>query len=207
MNKKRIILIASILLVIISLSTFSYASFFKNTTQVNENVISTLNCLSISLTDEGGGVNIVGGIPISDADGLEGAPYTFSVTNNCNKNVQIDITLETLSTSTLPINHVKANLKNIELNNTSLISNLASSQSTISGATSKILGSSYLTASPSEGSTKEFNLRLWIDENTTWDEAHNGSTALNYTGKIVVKASPLAKEYPDWWLNPKSNLI
>ena len=52
-------------------------------TQTGQNEITTLNCLSTTLTDVSSAINLMNECPISNAKGMEKTPYTFKLTNNC----------------------------------------------------------------------------------------------------------------------------
>ena len=191
MDKNKIITLAiTIIAFIIVVSGVSYAYIKVNRTQVNNNEINTLTCLDVTLTSVNNGVSLTNAYPIPDSEGILGAPYNFTITNNCTVPVSVEINLETLSTSEISKTHVKGNIKEGENSTTKLISNGVEKNATITNATSNNLSTSYLSPSGNIGSIKNYELRIWLDENTTWEDAHSGDTPLTYQGKIVVIASP-----------------
>src|SRR5574344_1982671 len=97
--RNKIILYISLLLVVLLIIGVSYAYFQKTLGQTTTNTINTLTCFSTSITDATSALNLTGEYPIPDAEGLQKDPYTFSVTNNCNQYLTIEIGLETLTTS------------------------------------------------------------------------------------------------------------
>ena len=58
------------------------------------------------------GISLTNAYAVSDLEGLKGEPYSFTITNNCTTPVVVDVNVESLSTSTLPINYVKINIPN-----------------------------------------------------------------------------------------------
>ena len=95
MNKKtKFAILGVIALVLVTLS-LTYAYWLITRTQTKENVI-TAGCLDISLTNEQNDISLTEQFPISDNEGKELTPYTFTVTNNCNTSVDYNVNLEVL---------------------------------------------------------------------------------------------------------------
>ena len=196
-KKSRNIILLSILSVLIVVIGTTYAYIRSSKVQSDPNTINTLTCLDLSLENKDSNGNATNAISlnnayaISDEEGLKGSPYIFTVTNNCTSPITVDINLETLSTSTLSKQYVKFNIQdNDELNITKLISAGDEKDATITNATSNNLTNIYLSSTGKIGSVKTYELRIWINEATTWEQAHSGNTALEYQGKIVVVGSP-----------------
>ena len=197
MNKKVTILIVSIIGFLVAIGGLTYAYIRSAKVQTNPNTINTLTCLDLSLENKDSNGNATNAISLTnayaipDAEGLKGSPYIFTVTNNCTSPITVDINLETLSTSTLSKQYVKFNIQDDdELNVTKLISAGDEKDATITNATSNNLTNIYLSSTGKIGSVKTYELRIWINEATTWEQAHSGNTALEYQGKIVVVGSP-----------------
>ena len=197
MNKKVTILVVSIIAFLVAVGGLTYAYIRSSKVQTNPNTINTLTCLDLSLESKDSSGNATNAISLTNAyaipdnEGLKGSPYIFTVTNNCTSPITVDINLETLSTSTLSKQYVKFNIQdNDELNVTKLISAGDEKDATITNATSNNLTNIYLSSTGKIGSVKTYELRIWINEATTWEQAHSGNTALEYQGKIVVVGSP-----------------
>ena len=98
MNKKSLIIliisISSLLLIIVG-ATYAY---LKTTAiQSDSNVISTLNCLEVTMEDVSTPITVSEAYPITDAEGLQTTPYRFKLKNTCTTQVGVDINLETLT--------------------------------------------------------------------------------------------------------------
>ena len=188
MNRKKIILIVSLILFIMLISGLSYAYLRTSSSQSGTNIVTTLTCLDVTISDTvvgETGLTLTGKYPIPDSEGLAGTPYKFTITNNCTGAVSVDINLDTLSTSTLEKQYVKFNISG-ETNTTNLVSAGATATSTLSGvASSNKLTSTMLSANQS----KNFQLRLWLDENATYDQAAGKS----YYSKVEIVASALVE--------------
>ena len=183
-DNKKLKIYISIFITIIIIAGVSYAYFFLRKEQTNDNVIGTRTCLDTTLNEQTSRILLEDAIPISDKDGLNQTPFTFSVTNNCDSYVKLTITIEnenreSTSTSLLNDNLIKINL---------------SPKGTTTG-TSKLLGILTLTdieagrkgyiiseTGLKGGETKEYDLRTWMDSSTTLNEGL-GKT---WEGKIII---------------------
>ena len=76
---------------------------------------------------------------------------------------------------------MKGNIQEGENSTTKLISNGVEKTATITNATSNNLSTSYLAPGGTIGSTKNYELRIWLDENTTWGDANYGVTDVTST--------------------------
>ena len=219
-KKSRNVLLLTILSVLITSGVFTYAYIRKPVTQTVSNTINTLTCLDLTLESkdkEGNiteGISLSGAYPITDAEGLQGNNYSFTVTNNCDTPIVVDIGMQTIGTGLDP-KYVKyavddgtnkpgmftigwQTTKTVKVNNADvtinvldkvfLDANTAEDQDTTTVEVDN--------DTPSEGARKTYNLRLWINEATTWEQAHDkNNNILNYTGKIVAVASPTKGRY------------
>lgn len=186
MKKMKLIILGSLIGFILVISGVSYAYLRKASVQDNNNVVSTLDCLNVTLTDtENGntGINITNQVAMSDAEGLKNSPYKFTLTNNCPYPVKVDINLETLSGTTLNKNYLKYNLNKMS---SSILGESPEVEAVTANATSNKMGSTILAASTDVGHSANYELRLWIDENTSWENGGNKT----YNGKVVIYASP-----------------
>jgi len=194
-NKTMMILIISIIGLTVLFGGISYAYLRSTITQSSQNEVSTLNCLSISMSDITSAITLTNAYPISDEKGLMTTPYSFTITNNCATPVAVQINLESLNIENkLATNYVKFNLDNGVGHITNLLSSQPTKTATISGATSNNLDGIFLSAAGTEDSSMNFNLRLWVNEATTLAQG-SGKT---YQGKIVAVASPLITYEPSF---------
>ena len=186
-RKEKTMIIFSIIGVILSLSGITYAYLRTRNEQEDKNIITTLTCLNISLENIKEGIKLENAYSITDEEGEKEVPYTFVIKNNCAMDVNININLESLKIAgnKLASNQLKIKLNSIdeEINEKKLLSNFTETTPTISTAESSNKLSSYYLAG---GDSKTFELRLWIDENVTWEEGKNKG----YEGKIVIISSP-----------------
>ncbi len=186
-RKEKTMIIFSIIGVILSLSGITYAYLRTRNEQEDKNIITTLTCLNVSLENIKEGIKLENAYSITDEEGEKEVPYTFVIKNNCAMDVNININLESLiiEGNKLASNQLKVKLNSIDkkINEKKLLSNFTETTPTISTAESSNKLSSYYLAG---GDSKTFELRLWIDENVTWEEGKNKG----YEGKIVIISSP-----------------
>jgi hypothetical protein len=133
----------------------------------------------MSFVDKTAAINLVNDFPVTDADGLKNEPFTFTVTNNCNKLVALGLGVESLTTSTIDSSHIKASI--VSEGATPTTGSILTSNPTgnpLNGGTAYIVLNDYLNINQS----KSYDLRLWLDYNTTAAEA-SGKV---YNGKAIV---------------------
>ena len=184
--KRRIEIYVSLLVAVFLLMGITYAYYRKTISQESQNDISTLTCFNTSITDITSAINLTNEYPIPDAEGFTKDPYTFKVTNNCNQYLNISIGVETLSTSGILANYIKASI--VDSGVTPTTGTLLTSGTlgeAVNGGTTYIIYSSTLNAN----SSKNFDLRLWLNEATTAAQAAGKA----YQGKIVVTATAQSK--------------
>ena len=182
-RKKQLIIAGSILIVLLMIGA-SYAYWSITHTQTNTNVVHT-GCFNISFTS-GSGITMNNALPIKDAEGKTTTPYHFTITNTCNSPASYQINLERLDTSTLASEYVKAVLNK---QGPRLLTKYDEVETTISTATN-----SYKlykgTLQPLQ--TKEYDLRIWMDYATTTIQGSNKT----FDSKIVVIAVPKIEQKP-----------
>lgn len=180
MLKKRIIIISIVvILMVISYISFSLALFQKPVAQQGSNVISTTDCLSISITNVNSPLNITNGYPMKDTIGLNKEPYTFSITNGCSHYMAVDIGFEKASTSTLASDQFKVALNqngkgkiNYDLFGTYPLG------VAINEGEARVL----LHTALENNETKTFDFRMWIDHEQTETDVNDKGL----TGNIIV---------------------
>jgi hypothetical protein len=210
-NKKYIItLIILIGLMFSALVGASYSYIRKTVIQEEDTNLNTLTCFDLTIEaskDENGeavgAITIENAYAISDAKGLETTPYTFKVTNNCDSNAEVSLNLESLQVDNgLDISYVKYNLTNRGASPKvgTLLSSRTTTTSSIEGSTSKVLTTFILEAKESV----EFDLRLWVAEETTAEQGMGKS----FKAKVVAMASPTPLSgNPESWYTAESGTL
>ena len=177
-NKKIILLIIGILLVISALVGISYAYYIKSHSQENSNIVKT-KCLNFSLTNEKNDINLDEQYPIPDSEGRKLTPYQFTITNTCEQFISYNVNLESLETTTMDSNAVKVMINNEAPVNLSTLN--STSVSIDSSKDSKILA----TGSLGSGDSVDYALRVWMDYGTSADTSSMDKV---FESKIVVTA-------------------
>ena len=212
MKKQKILLIGLIIAFVLLLAGATYAYIRKTRVQGEDNQLSTLTCLDFDFTNadvNNTKISIENAYPIPDAEGLEETPYTFTVTNKCNTPIVVDIGMQTTNNG-LNSNYVKYGIddgtntpgvfivgtrptKTVKVGNNEVTINVLD-KVYIDANTAEDQDTSTIVIdndTPSKGARKTYNLRLWVDEATTWEQGNSKT----YTGKIVLAASPTKGRY------------
>ena len=187
MKKRLLVSICVCLLLILFLGIGVSYSLWN--ISVSEDKINTAmtSCFDITYSSESEAINLEKQYPISDEVGSKLEPYTFKITNNCDINAYYKINLETLSSSNIDTKFMKASLNN---ENPKTISNYETAEVSLKNSkVANILKSGYLPV----GGSVTFDLRLWIDYDTTVDDIKNDGTD-KWVGKIVVVSSPVTED-------------
>ena len=176
-RKKLIIIFVSILLV--TVLSISYAFWRSNKAQTSTNNIKSLTCLNTTLTEGSSSINLNNGFPISNEEGMDNDPYTFSIKNNCGVGVGVEISIERLTSSTLLSDYVRVNInENGDFTDHSVLLSSLTNGKALNGGVAYILKDDNLTANQS----KSYDFRIWLDELTT--QAQSAEKIFN--GKIIV---------------------
>ena len=176
LSKKEVIVI--LVLLIITLSALSYAFFISY--DITGSNIARTECFKLTLQGNND-ISLQDAYPMSESEGSQLTPYTFTIKNVCNMSADYQVNLETLSTSTLDTEYVRVKLndnesmilKRNELNTTNVNDNVKEGRKITTG-----------TLRSNEEIT--YNLRLWIDEASTKEQSANKI----YTAKVSVMATP-----------------
>ena len=185
MKKKHKItlLVIGILLALSLMLSSSYALWVFNVSQESTNVLVS-DCFEMTLTDSNP-IGLGASFPMRDSDGVQTTPYTFTIRNICNHPADFQINLETLNTSTIDEEFIKA-----DLNGRITEYNTAESvEPTIEGARSAAMLYEDTLAVNGE---KAYNLRIWVNEIATQEDVENKS----YASKVSVKAV-VRKQYAE----------
>ncbi|MBR1414224.1 MAG: InlB B-repeat-containing protein [Bacilli bacterium] len=170
-NKKIIVSTIIVAILVIAISSYSYALWSATEKQDGFNQVN-IGCLDLVVNDNKP-INLVNAYQLTDQEALEQVPYSFKITNNCNSDEYVRIQLDMKSSNTLSTNNLRLSL--ISDNNyvvwPSQISELSDSN--------EINIDGYNTAKKLEiekidgNTTKEYNLYLWIDEDTLYEDINN----------------------------------
>ena len=182
--KKKIIMISLILGITVLLGvSVSYSMWIMTNSQDNVNVIETTNrCFNVELTSESDNIKLENAYPITDEAGSKLNPYSFKITNTCEWNAYYKVNLETLSNSS-----INSDLMKVSLNNKSSkkLSEYVKTDKVLDGSKeSETLKTGYLPV----GGSVSFDLRVWMDYETTIADIKNDGTD-KWIGKIVVVSS------------------
>ena len=177
-NKKIILCILGILLVFSILIGLSYAYWLTTNSQENSN-IAKAGCFDTKFIENSDAIKLDSVYPISDSQGTKLTPFSFTIKNTCNYDANYQINLETLS-STLKLKNIRVKLSD---NNSNLLTNFSTNTKVLESTDSRLLTSGTLNS----GSSKTFELRVWLDKDTTLDDINNTMGADNsWEGKITV---------------------
>ena len=183
-NKRKIYI--SLLVSVICIISVSYAFFVLYLRQTDNNAVTALSCFTSTLTEENSAINLSNEFPIKDEDGIKKTPFTFKITNNCNNYVKAYITINSLKEGTanyILSKYMKANVSTKgTTDGTSLI---------IGTQNTKILDNKHngyivKEVGLNKNESKEFDLRLWIDYDTTKEQA----AGMTYLSQVVIVTEP-----------------
>ena len=186
-NQKKLSIYVTLLIVVICLFGISFALFKFNASQATQNDITTLNCFEVEYSDVTDAISITNDFPISDADGLERSPYTFKIKNKCSQLLNIQIGVETLTTSQIVPTLIKGVItKKGETPTSAKLLSAGIPGTSVNGGTNYILLEDTIYGSQE----KEYDLRLWFTESMTKEQG-SGKT---YQGEVTVISSPKTEE-------------
>ena len=171
------LIILLILIIICGAIGISYAYWRFVVTQTGTNRIAS-SCLELTLTNEENAINIEKAYPLTDEQGRETTPYSFTVENTCDLFASYTITLEVTKESTLDASYVASML------NTNAIQTLNELEAT-EVSDSNLYKEAYIlgTGSLGTGDSEDYALRLWLDEEVTIeDDVMNKS----FQAKVVI---------------------
>ena len=187
MKKKYIIVVS--LSVVLTLLLGVGVSYSLWNISVSQDKVSTAmtSCFDITYSSETSAINLEKQYPISDGAGRKLTPYTFKITNNCDINAYYKINLETLNTSNIDTRFIKTSLNNT---NPQVINSYNEAEVSLkNGKVANTLKSGYLPV----GGSLSFDLRVWLDYDTTISDIKNDGTD-KWVGKVVVISSPVTAD-------------
>ena len=202
-KKKKIFL--GILVTFLCLIGVSYAWFRLYLSQSEDNSLASRTCFSTTLTEDTSKIAITDAFPISDEDGLKQTPFTFTIKNNCKDYVKIYITIDSIyrtnsDASYLKDNYMKVNVspKGTTTNQSVILANQA-----LTDLESNRKGYIIVNTGLGANEEKNYDLRIWMDSNTTLEQGLNK----NWAGKIVVVSNASKIPAPNGWYEAKDGTL
>ncbi len=190
-SKIKVIAIVIIVLLVITLGV-SYALWFITKEQTEENILST-SCLNVTMNNQTDDISLSNTFPITDEEGLNKKPFSFTIQNNCEAYADYTINLESLSETTLNSKYVKISLS--EKGDKGVATKLEAYETyddyKISGS---IEGRQIKRGKLKPSESKEYELRIWIDEDVTKEDGVEGSI---YKSKVIVESVLGEKPYTE----------
>jgi len=179
MNKrlKVLLCVIGIFLVTSILIGISYAYYVFSVSQSESNAIIT-DCFRITYTDENP-INLNNQIPLGDKEAKKLTPYTFTITNVCNHAIDYDVNIETLNTTTVDLNGVRVRLNNFK---SQILGSIEDNDSSVIYNSGVLSSKTIKHGSIVANGSKTYDLRVYIDENSTVAE----SASKSFSSKVVV---------------------
>lgn len=180
MTKKIAIplIVISTLLIATIMIAISYAYWTITTVQVTTNTIAT-GCFNVIISEEKNAINLENAYPITDEEGMQSTPFTFTIKNTCDINSVYTVNLEALAGSDLNTNFIATKINNKDIKTLGSLTSATPAES--DSIESRVIATGSL--APSKSVT--YDLRLWMDESVTLDDDAQNKL---FNGKIVVVA-------------------
>ena len=175
-KSKRVYLLIGIILVVGLVIGLSYAYWQLSLNQVDPNKALT-NCLAIELIEESPEITITKAYPITDEEGMKSEPFTFTIKNTCDSFVSYEVALGIADGTTLDSQYVAAVLDYNEIQTLNQYEEVS-----LNG-----YQEGYLLQKGSLSGEDEvtYNLRLWLDYDTPYQE---DIMSTSFLSQIVVTA-------------------
>ncbi len=178
LKRRQILICLGLVILVLICVGVSYAYWRMTLVQEDNNRVSS-SCLSIELIDETAPIKMDNAYPLTDEEGMQITPYTFTIKNTCDTFISYEISLGMTDTTSLNSQYVAAVLDYNE------IQTLDSYEAvTIEGYKE---GRVLQKGSLSQDDEVTYNLRLWLDEDVTMDDVD----AINkyFEANVVVTAA------------------
>ena len=200
-NRRKIYI--SLLVTVICLVGLTYALFTLFLKQTENNSLATRTCFSTSLTEESSKITLDKAYPLTHEKGLETTPFTFKLTNNCDKPVKVYITIDSTyrtstSSSYLSDSYIR---ENINLKGETTAPSVVLTEQPLKEIDNSNQGYVIKETWLEANEEKEYDLRLWMDESVTVEQG------LNKTWKGSVVVSAVAETKLPTWDNPKDGTL
>jgi hypothetical protein len=166
MKHQKLLTAVIVMILAVCVCGYTYSKWSIGASQTSTNVFRT-GCLEPTITEDDA-IKLTNLYPVTDSEGLNNTPLTFSVKNNCTKSETIQINLELFTDEkSFTASDIRYSLND---STPDYISKAAITDTTINGATSAF---ALATDTIDAGTTHEYNLKIWIDENLTTENATN----------------------------------
>lgn len=173
-NKKRFLIVVGIFIFVIG---FSYAYWSLLYMQESSNKVLS-GCFDVDFAENTPAINLLDSFPISDEEGKDTTPFTFTLTNNCKTTAIYDVNIELLGGATgTNIDH---NLINVAADTVVYTLGTDPVAAKINEATAYQIA----TGSLAHNATKTFEIRMWVNSLGTVENSMNKQIK----SKIVVEA-------------------
>ncbi len=177
-NKLGVCLVVMAILFVVGTS---YAIWQLTLTQTDKNTVTT-SCFKLDFQEEND-IRLENAYPITDEEGKVLTPYTFTITSLCESNAKYQINLEVLNDTTLEDVSILKVMLDDKIN---LLTDKTIVTPTLDNAkTSYLLKTGYLR----NGESKNFSLRLWMNEDTPPN--------LEYMNKVFLSKVTITASYLD----------
>ena len=195
MKRKKVLIILLVLLGIMSILGFSYASWLFTSKQRNFNTLGS-KCFELTMTNESEGITLNKTYPISDEEGLSTTGYTFTIKNTCNTYATYEVNLEDMLVSEgekrLSSEYIKVSVNDGTPKNLATYEEKSPSLESADQAYELTSGS----LGPEE--EKTYTIKLWMDESTPAIEETMNATFLS---KVSIEAGYIEEENLEKILN------
>ena len=204
-KENKIKIYTGLLITVICIIGISYAWFRLYLRQSENNKIASRNCFSTSLTEDSAKIDLIDAVSMYDEEGLEETPFTFTIKNNCSGYVKAYITIDSQyrdssSSSYLKDDFVKVNLSPKGTTNSPSV--ILTDKNLIDLDNSR-KGYLIVDAGLNSNEERSFDLRIWIDSETTTSDGLNKT----WLGKIVVVTQASNFASPDGWNGAESGTL
>lgn len=166
MKHVKIISIATVLVLVVGVIAITFAKWSVKSEQKEVNTYKT-GCLDTSIV-EGESINLQNFYPVTDDEGMDTQPYTFTLENTCSEEQKVQINLEVFATTaSFTADQVRYSLNDGTPN---YISALETMNPILDNATN---GYVLTIDNVKPGVKYEYNLKMWLDEKLTTENATN----------------------------------
>ncbi len=176
----------------------TYAIFRKATAQESTNVVSTLDCVDVSITGNNSALSLNNAYPLTYQEGMAQTPYRFTVENNCNTFVRYQIVMSVVNTTTITNKeYVKADLDGLTYNKNKKISELIEEPQ--QGLVGYLNNYTLINSSFDGDESHVYNFRMWLngDNENIWEDENIANQSITVKLSIigVVQKEPTLKDH------------
>ena len=177
-DKIKYFAIISLLILLIIGTTYALLRLIRKQDTVN---LVESDCFDVAMANQENAINLEKAFPLTDEQGRNLTPFTFTLTNNCDVTARYTVNLEVLSGSTLNTNYVATLVNNGTIKT---LGTLPKVDTTINDSLeSRTIETGILPANAS----LDFSVSIWVDEDVTLnDDAMNKVLK----SKVIVVSTP-----------------